>query len=449
MKTTFTKSTIILCMGGLAVLFFFGLSAPTENISYFGTYNAGSIPVYLCYLACSIVIGFSAAWFFSERQEDSSAHPYRWCRLIPAGAVIPFLHLYYHFNGAVPTDLSGWLDVTGQVLILLCWIAAGIMITRVVLAVRSPSCPKWKIFLQTLAAVVFVCLAYDRNIFFSGYEWWHVEKMYTFVLPLVFWCIAEGLYLSGLSGSRYAVLLRPLYFLLVSGLTAVSVYWYHYSRIFDYDIVQLVYLIVSAVLALWVAESQPFISWFFKNQGRKFYESPLLWTAGMIAGFLCTSERFVDILSSWNAPAEPYIAMPGVYDILEFRNWFAYRWTVLLENLQGCLDSVYKLNANRIPRWNALTWLRHVYGILPVAAAVLLLAAVFILLWKCAKNSDRLSRYLCAVLVLRTVLGLIANLLVVYSTEITPLMMGLKPWDIIFVIMILWTRKDGHENKEQ
>lgn len=445
MKAIFTKSAVILCIIGLAALFIWGLSAPAEDLSPFGTYNAGSTSLYLCYLACFIVIGFSAAWFFAYRKDDSFAHPYRWCRLIPAGAVIPFLHLYYHFNGAVPTDLSGWLDVTGQVLILLCWIAAGIMITRVALARQNPSCPKWKIVLQVLAAVVFVCLAFDRNAFLSGYEWWHVENMYTFVLPLVFWCIAEGLHRSRLPVSRYAVLLRPLYFLLVSGLTAVSVYWYRYSRIFDYDIVQLVYLIVSAVLALWVAESKPFISWFFKKQGRKFYESPLLWTAGMTAGFLCTSERFSDILSSWNAPAEPYIAMPGGYDILEFRNWFAYRWTVLLENLQGCLDSVYKLNANRIPRWNALTWLRHVYGILPVIAAILLLAAVFILLWKCAKNSDRLSRYLYAVLVLRTVLGLIANLLVVYSTEITPLMMGLMPWDVILVIMILWKRPEKTE----
>jgi len=83
---------------------------------------------------------------------------------------------------------------------------------------------------------------------------------------------------------------------------------------------------------------------------------------------------------------------------------------------------------------------------LPVAAALVLSASVFILLWQCAKNSDRLSRYLYAVLLLRTVLGLIANLLVVYSTEITPLMLGLMPWDVIFVIMILWTREDRHEN---
>lgn len=425
-------------------LFFLGLSAPTENISHFGTNNAGSIPFYLCYLACSIVIGFSVAWFFSERQEDSSAHPYRWCRLIPAGAVIPFLHLYYHFNGAVPTDLSGWLDVTAQVLIMLCWIAAGSVITHIVLAWRNPASSKWKMILQAMAAIVFVFLAYDRDAFSSGYEWWHIEKLYTFALSLVFWCIADGLHCSGLPGSRYAVLLRPLYFLIVSGLTAVSVRWNNYSRIFDYDIVQLICLIVSAVLALWIAEDESFGTWFFRNPGRKFYESPLLWTAGMTFGFFCTSERFTDILSTWNAPTEPYLILPGYSDTLEFPNWFAYRWTVLTENLQGRLDSIEKMNANQIPRWNALTWLNYLYGILPVIATLLLLSGVFVLLWKCAKNSDRLSRYLYAVLLLRTVLGLSANLLVVYSTEITPLMMGLMPWDVIFVIMILWKRMDRH-----
>ena len=107
------------------------------------------------------------------------------------------------------------------------------------------------------------------------------------------------------------------------------------------------------------------------------------------------------------------------------------------------------MNANQIPRWNALTWLHYRYGVLPVIAAILLLTVVFILLWKCAKHSDRFSRYLYAVLLLRTVLGLIANLLVVYSTEITPLMMGLMPWDVAFVIMILWKRTDRNEKTDQ
>jgi cytochrome c biogenesis factor len=95
-----------------------------------------------------------------------------------------------------------------------------------------------------------------------------------------------------------------------------------------------------------------------------------------------------------------------------------------------------------------MAWLNAEYGILPVLAALVLLTGAFILLWKCAKNSDRLSRYLYAVLLLRTILGLIANLLVVYSTNITPLMMGLMPWDLIFVIMILWTRQNGDNNAE-
>lgn len=447
MKTILTKFATILCMGGLVALFFLGLSAPTENISHFGTYNIGSIPVYICYLACSIVIGSSTAWFFSESKNDSSAHPYRWCRLIPVGAVIHFLYLYYHFDGALPTDLFGWLDVLRQILSMICWIATGIMITHIVLTLCNPSSPKWKIIPQTIVAIVFIFLAYDRNAFFSGYEWWHVEKLYAFALPLVFWCIAEGLYHSGIPGSRYAVLLRPLYFLIVSALTAVSVCWYNYNRILDYDIVQLICLIVTAVFALWIAEDESFGTWFFRNSGRRFYESPLLWTSGMMFGFFCTSKRFTDIISTWNAPTEPYVVMPGVYDILEFPNWFAYRWIVLLENLQGRLDSVEKMNASQIPRRNALTWLHCLYGILPVIGAVLLLAAVFILLWKFVKHSDRLSHYLYAVLLLRTLLGLIANLLVVYSTEITPLMLGLMPWDVVFVMMILWRRPEKKEKQ--
>lgn len=451
MKAILTKSAVILFAIGLAVLYIFGLTVSTEDFSPFNTYNADFIPVYLVYLACFVVIGFSVAWFFSGRQEDSAIHPYRWCRLIPAGAMIPFLHLYYHFNGAVPIDLSGWLDVIVQVLIMLCWIAAGIMVTHIVLTLRNPSVPKWKMFPQTLAAIVFVFLAYDHNVFLGGYEWRHVEKLYAFALPLVFWCIAEGLHRSRLPGSRFAVLLRTLYFLIVSGLTVVSVCWYNYNNVFDYDIVRLVCLIVSAALALWIVEGQSFAAWFFRNPGRRFYESPLLWTAGMTFGFFCTSERLTDILSTWNAPTEPYIDMPGVYDVLEFRNWFSYRWIVFLENLQGCMESVYKVNANHVPRWNSLAWLNYIYGFLPVVVAILLLAGVFVLLWKCAKQSDRLSRYLYAVLVLRTVLGLIANLLVVYSTEITPLMMGMMPWDVIFVIMILWRRpvKKTKKLKEQ
>lgn len=385
MKTILTKSTVILLAIGLAALYILGLSVPADELSPFSTYNVNYIPVYLFYLACFVVSGFAAAWLFSGGQNDSAGQPYRWCRLIPYGAVILFLALYYHFKG---TALSVW----------------------------------------------------------DG--WWHVEKLYAFALPLVFWCIAEGLYRSKLPCCRFGVLLRPLYFLIVSGLTAVSVCWYSYNNIFNYDSIRLAMLIVSAVLALWIVEGKPFHIWFFRTPVRKFYESPFLCAAAMTFGFFSTSERFTDILSTWNKPAEPYISMPGVYDILEYHNWFAYRWTVLLENLQGCLNSVYKLNANLIPRWNSLVWLNYVYGFLPVAAAMLLLVGVFVLLWKCAKNSDRLSKFLYTVLLLRTVLGLIANLLVVYSTEITPLMMGLMPWDVIFVIMILWRRTKKNEPKQ-
>jgi len=68
-----------------------------------------------------------------------------------------------------------------------------------------------------------------------------------------------------------------------------------------------------------------------------------------------------------------------------------------------------------------------------------------ILPYRCAKQRDRLSQYLYAVLLLRTVLGLLANLFLVYSTEITPLMMGRIPFDVIFVILILWTKTNRND----
>ncbi len=443
MKTIRPKSAVILFVIGLAVMYILGLAVSTDDFPPISIYNADLIPYYIVYLVCSAVIGLSAAWFLSKR-DDSSGHPYRWGRLIPVWAVIMFLRLHKQVNMVVPTDWNGWLDVILLVVFIFCGIAAGILLTRIVLAWYDPSFPKWKVVLQAAAVIVILFIVYD-----IGYRWWYVERLCTFALPLVFWAIAEGFNHSKLSGSRYADLVRPLYFLTVSGLTAACVGWYNHTNIaLDYNIVRLVCLIGSAVLALWIAEGMSFGTWFFRTPVKKFYKSPLFWTAGMTFGFFCTSDRFTYILSTWNAPVEPYISMPGVYDTLEFPNWFAYRWTVLSENLQGRLDSIEKMSIDQLPLWNSLTWLHYIFGILPVIAAVLLLAGAFIFLWKCAKKNDRLSRYLYTVLLLRTVLGLLANLLVVYSTDITPLMMGLMPWDLIFVIMILWTRQNGDNNAE-
>ncbi len=271
------------------------------------------------------------------------------------------------------------------------------------------------------------------------------ENFFRFILPVVFWEIGTVLVRFVREKEALRPVLYPAYFLAVSALTALSSFWYNSRNIFTYHPVNIIYLIASAVLALWIVLEEPFKAWFFHFSGQKLHDNPLFWTLLMSIGFFGTNGRFTDILSTWNAPTAPVYGDPYA---VHFPNWFAYRVTILAENITRSLESLQVLNARRIPRYTSAAWLYQVYGILPVLAVLVLLAGMFLLLRKCAENSGWFGRYLYAVLLLRTGLGLLANLFLVYSSEITPLMMGRLPMDIIYVIMILCEQKNRHEKTE-
>ena len=199
------------------------------------------------------------------------------------------------------------------------------------------------------------------------------------------------------------------------------------------------YLIFSAVLVLYFTQDEPFGTWFFRIKSRKIYESPLFLTLFMSIILFASNERFMDVISTWNEPLAPVY---GDSYALHFPNWFSYRVTVLVENLTRSIESIQILNASRIPKYNSAAWLYQIFGILPVLIVLALLTGVFLLLRQCVKNSGRFHKYLYSVLLLRTVLGLLANLLLVYSTDITPLMMGLIPYDVIYIIMILSSKEN-------
>jgi len=80
-----------------------------------------------------------------------------------------------------------------------------------------------------------------------------------------------------------------------------------------------------------------------------------------------------------------------------------------------------------------------------VLGVLILLAGALILLGMAAKSS--LGRYLWTILLARTVLGLAANLLVVFSTNVYPLMMGSFPLDLLFVGIILLDGKEKQPKK--
>jgi len=296
---------------------------------------------------------------------------------------------------------------------------------------------RWYRLLPAAAAGVTVYLTIDVLRLF-GYSSDIPEIFFRFFLPIVFWSIGTALVRLVRKKEVLRSFLYPAYFLTISTLITLSSFLYNFRNIFTYHPVNLIYLIASAVLSLWSVQEEPFKRWFFRFRGRKIHENPLVWTLLMSIRFFGTNERFVHILSTWNAPTAP-VVYNNPHGI-DFPNWFAYRITILSENLTRNIESLQILNARRIPCYNSAAWLYQVYGILPVLAVLILLAESFLLLRHCTKHSGRFCRYLYTVLLLRTVLGLLANLLLVYSTDITPIIMGRLPLDIIFVILILCSR---------
>ncbi len=152
----------------------------------------------------------------------------------------------------------------------------------------------------------------------------------------------------------------------------------------------------------------------------------------MSAGFFFTNLRITtEILPSWNLP-DVSTAINGPSDA---QNWFSYRWVVLKDNLSGSFENFRPSHLLQIPGNDNLAWIRYVYGIFAALGVLLLIGVTFFLLYKCVGNNG-LRRYLFAVLAVRTVIGLAANLLLVFSTDMTPLMLG-SMYDIAFVLGIL------------
>ena len=434
-------------MLGLAALYILGLAASADASIWF---EANIPTTYICYLVEFCIIGLSLAWFCYTKSGDSSAHPYRWCRLIPAAVVMSYQNLYWRLDSYVPKNGEEWSELVYWVSSFLLTLLACCLITQVVQAIRNHTSPKWKIIVKAVLAGFLIWATYWPSHYFNFYVQW----LYAFFLPVYFYLAAKGINFLCSKSERLKTWSNPLYFLSTIILILFSLFNFVWYGFYSDELVQSIYFCITAGMALWFVhkEQNPdaaFGQWFFRNKGRKFYESPLLGTGIVSAFSILTNERFYEIIASVKEQTAPEVTVVDSEVFMRFYNWFAYRWETFIGNLCGNLDTVEKFMARDVPLYNSLAWLNAEYGILPVLAALVLLTGAFILLWKCAKNSDRLSRYLYAILLLRTILGLIANLLVVYSTTITPLMMGLKPWDIIFVIMILWTRKDRHENKGQ
>jgi len=447
MKTIFTKTGVILCLFELSALYLMGLAVSADASIWF---EANIPKTYIHYLIDFCIIGLSLAWFCHTQPGESSAHPYRWCRLLPAALVMSYQNFRWEISGYVPKNGDEWWEFVYWVSSFLLTFLACCLITQVIQAIRNHTSPKWKIIVKAFFAGFLIWATYWPSHYFNDYVQW----FYAFFLPMYFYLAAKGINCLCSKYERLKTWANPLYFLTTIILILFSLFHFVWYGFHSDEMVQSIYLCVTAGMALWFVykEQNPdsnFGQWFFRNKGRKFYESPLLGT-GLVSAFaLLTNERFYEIIASVKEETAPEVTVVDSEVFMRFYNWFAYRWETFIGNLCGNLDTVNKFWAHNVPLYNSMAWLNAEYGILTVLAALVLLTGAFFLLLKCAKNSDRLSRYLYAVLLLRTVLGLIANLLVVYSTEITPLMMGLMPWDIIFVIMILWRRTDRHENKGQ
>jgi len=444
-KIIIYKTSVILCLFGLVILYLMGLAASADPVEWWFESN---IPMtYIRYLIDFCIIGVSLAWFCHTKAGDTAAHPYRWCRLIPAALVMSYQNFRWEIGGYIPKNNEEWWEFVYWISSFLLTLLACCLIMQAVQAVRNHTAPRWKIIVKAAMAALLICFTYGHSLYFNDYVQW----FYAFFLPVYFYLAAKGITRLCHKTERLKPWANPLYFLAATILILFSLFHFVWYGFHSDKLVQSIYFCITAGMALWYVhrEHNPnaeFGQWFFRNKGRKFYESPMPGAGIVSALTILTNSRFYEIIASIREDTEPYVLEYAVEGSMRFYNWFAYRWTVLKGNLLGNLEAVEKINAWRVPQYSSLAWLNSAFGILPVAAALVLSASVFILLWQCAKNSDRLSRYLYAVLLLRTVLGLIANLLVVYSTEITPLMLGLMPWDVIFVIMILWTREDRHEN---
>ncbi|MBR3998238.1 MAG: hypothetical protein IKI93_07835 [Clostridia bacterium] len=436
MKTILIKSGIVLCMFALAVLYLFGLHCADGTAPFDLSYRSSSA-YYTRYLIEFIIIGLSGAWFLQPVSGGLAVHPYRWCRLLPAVIGVRYIALYIETDGHLPTDPELLFEFITALLYPLILAAAGLLITRIVLGLRNGAAV-WLLILQGMTVGFLLALiCYSSSLI--EYNPLSLESILRFFLPVVFWKI--GIVFTHLIRKKETLqkFLYPTYFLTVSVLTTLSSLYYNSQNIFTYHPVNLMYLIFSAVLVLYFTQDEPFGTWFFRIKSRKIYESPLFLTLFMSIILFASNERFMDVISTWNEPLAPVY---GDSYALHFPNWFSYRVTVLVENLTRSIESIQILNASRIPKYNSAAWLYQIFGILPVLIVLALLTGVFLLLRQCVKNSGRFHKYLYSVLLLRTVLGLLANLLLVYSTDITPLMMGLIPYDVIYIIMILSSKEN-------
>ncbi len=158
----------------------------------------------------------------------------------------------------------------------------------------------------------------------------------------------------------------------------------------------------------------------------------------VIAIWLCTQDRIVDIFESL------FINFNSVDKYGEYYNWLAQRGHMLRMNVSGEYTDIYnqyylKTVMHKCPlsffHYEGYTWLSVVMG-----AVVITLNGILIKLAVVNKENNPL-KLLVATLVLKNIVGLIANIFLFYSTSIGIIFIG-NFFDIILMMWIMFTKKE-------
>lgn len=359
-------------------------------------------------LAVSVIFALSLIWFISDPNRE-----YHLPRLIPAGAALTAAYIYR--AGLSVNSAAEGIITLGS---LIC---AGFLLSLAVKNIKK-SAPKRKSALPIAGAVVLLIIALDSNFFYNiPYE------TCALLLPAMFIAAAKIINKAEEKYPKFAPFGTLSYF---ASASAMILIFYRDFRVMD--VLSSVFLVAAAVIALWSVQKESFSWWFFGMKGRKFYSFPWPWAILMTIGFVFTNYRLTaEILPSASLPAAP----DRENGYLNYQNWFSYRLEVLKDNLSGSFDSVRRSHLSNIPISDSLAWIRHAYGLFNAIVLLIFLGATLYLLYKCC-GKNRLRLCLFAILSVRTAIGLAANLLLVFATDITPLMLG-SMYDIALILGIL------------
>lgn len=434
MKRIMRNLAITVSLAVLGMLFCTGIGKAFDKGLLDGCYY----PIrfrYLLYVAEYSIIGLSAAWFLKGYRSAGAVRLSHVMRLTPAVAGVLFSCCSVSALRFCFGNTEGMLRLAAISAIYLLLSAAicfsvylsGKLLIRLI---------AWDTAFGILSAI---CLTFAGAAMLTQFGY-GAAIFVTAVSPAAVYLIAERLAEKARDGGRCAAHRNAFCFLSAIIILLLPIcldFTYHVKYGVDlFDTAHVLFIALSCAFVIWYTSGESFSKFFFTFKGRRITESPLLWTALMSLTAVVSRLRLYEVIDSLYLPAE---AIPDTYGVsgYSYGNWIAYRLAVLRDNVAGCFDSMRIFSLENVPEDCSIAWLRSACGIWTAIAAVAVLAALLILLYRAARSGGRFSMALYGVLLAKTAVGLLNNLFLFLSAEMTPMMLGYRPIDLILVILIL------------